>query len=141
MATLTPITGTVSLPDGTAYTSGTLIFTLSCFDTEGAAIIGTGVFSCTLVSGAIPDGFKVWSNTAGFRFTNYTVQIRCSRTLADGSTITAPTATIGTVTVGDEATYTLAELLDATDNGTPVEIDYGSIASAVTRSADYGSIA
>lgn len=141
MASLVAITGNVTLPDGNDYANGVLVFELSGFETEGSDVIGTGVFTCTLSSGAIPANFEIWRNTEGLRGTYYTVSIRYSRTLADGSTMTAPTAVIGTITVGDEASYTLAELLDASDAGGVLVLDYGSIASAVTRSADYGSIA
>mgnify|MGYP000863090562 FL=1 len=141
MVSTAPITGSIVLPDASNYASGVLLFTLSGFDTEGSSVVGTGTFSCTLSNGAIPNGFAIWRNVGGIRDTYYTVQMRYSRTLADGSTMTAPTVTIGTITVGDAASYDIAELLDASANGDPLIIDYGSIASAVTRSADYGSIA
>ena len=141
MVSTAPITGSIVLPDASNYSSGVLLFTLSGFDTEGTSVVGTGTFSCTLIAGAIPNGFAIWRNVGGIRDTYYTVQLRYSRTLADGSTMTAPTVTIGTVTVGDAVSYDIAELLDASTTGAILTIDYGSIASAVTRSADYGSIA
>lgn len=106
-----PITGNVSMPDGTAFTSGVLSFTLSGPDAELAAAIPGGTIKATLGAlGAMPDGFVLWRNTAGDRGTYYKVSLSAVLTQPSGTPY-RQTYPMGSVQVGDEASYSIGDLL------------------------------
>lgn len=111
MAETVTLTGSVLLPDGSAPTDGQLRFALTATDTDQTgreAFPVGGVQVIALDDGVIPAGTVVWRNTAGLRGSAY--QIYMLWTDSDGR---RQQKYLGTRTVGDAASYTLAGLLDA----------------------------
>jgi hypothetical protein len=110
--TTVPITGSVRLPDGEAFTSGVLIFRLSATDTEDTNVIPQSQVSVTLTGDDIPAGTELWVNSEGDRQTRYTATLRASVDPGTGMTVTREVE-LGTFELGDAATYDLAERLRA----------------------------
>lgn len=116
--TKVPVTGSVVLPDDSAFTDGVLTFTLSETDTESDAVLPTGKLSVILDGADIPAGLEIWRNTRGLKGTYYTAELTATvlRELGGGKTLSLRrTYSLGTCQVGNAAAYTLGELL-----GTPV---------------------
>jgi len=138
---LTPVTGSVPMPDGEAFTTATLVMRLSGPETEGAAAIPAYEAKTVLDGVDIPSGFAVFPNAAGFRDTSYTALIVGTVTTQSGVAVRRE-FTLGTgIRVGESASYSIGELIDAADTGAALELDYGLITTPATRTADYGSIA
>lgn len=106
-----PVTGGPVLPDGSLVPGGKLLWSLSGVDTEGAAIVVPRAIEWDLdEAGLIPAGKEVWRNTAGLRGTFYRLYL--SDAVPNDATRRRPPVYLGTVQVGDAASYTLAELLN-----------------------------
>lgn len=130
-----PVTGSVLPPDGSTLAAGEVVFTLSAPDTEDGIVIARETIA-TLDEGALPDGFELWRNTAGIRGTYYKVDLRAiinQGTNGDGQTIyTRKVYRLGLVQVGDDASFTLADLLDnpvPDEPGWNVNLDPGEYAA------------
>lgn len=126
--TTSTITGRVPLPDDANPAAAEIVFTLSGYDTEGDQVIPGGAKArFVLVNGDMPAGAKLWRNTEGLRGTVYAVAVSWSEA-ARRETIRR-TASLGVVQVGDDASYTIAELLDAT----PVPVPENSYWQSITQ--------
>lgn len=118
MATTSLITGRVPLPSDDPISYAELTFTLSGLDSEGADVFLPGISKrVVLVDSEIPTGFDLWRNTEGYRGTNYKVLARWVEVTRDGKRDRY--AELPAVQVGDEASYTLAELLMSVPFPTP----------------------
>ena len=105
------ITGRVPLPTDAVASGARLIFTLSAFDTEGAATILPAAVPALLVDGNLPEGFALWPNTAGLRGTSYIVTAQWSES-ADGQ-LRSRSARLGMIQIGEAPSHVLADLLNA----------------------------
>lgn len=124
--TTSTITGRVPLPDDANPTAAEIVFTLSGYDTEGSQVIPGGAKArFVLDDGDMPAGAKLWRNTEGLRGTVYAVEVAWSE--AGRRETLRRTASLGVVQVGDDASYTLGELLDATPVPVPDNTYWRSI--------------
>lgn len=124
--TTSTITGRVPLPDDANPAAAEIVFTLSGYDTEGSQVIPGGAKArFVLVNGEMPAGAKLWRNTEGLRGTVYAVEVAWSE--AGRRETIRRTASLGVVQVGDDASYTLGELLDATPVPVPDNTYWRSI--------------
>jgi hypothetical protein len=130
MVSTVPVTGSIVLPDGSAFSGGVLYFTLSGPDTEDDVAVA-GEYMTGLVGTSIPAGFEVWRNTAGVRGTSYQIKVLALVTLANGDTVRRPYV-LGYGYVGDAASYTIAEVLAGDGSYTPAS----GRAALVQRIAD-----
>lgn len=117
MVSTVPITGSIVLPDGSAFDGGTLYFTLSGPDTEDDVAVA-GEYVTGLTGTDIPAGFEVWRNSAGSRGTSYQIKVLARVTLANGQIVRRPYV-IGYGFVGEAETYTIAEVLAGYGSYTP----------------------
>lgn len=124
--TTSTITGRVPLPDDANPTAAEIVFVLSGYDTEGSQVIPGGAKArFVLDHGDMPAGAKLWRNTEGLRGTVYAVEVAWSE--AGRRETLRRTASLGVVQVGDDASYTLGELLDATPVPAPDNTYWRSI--------------
>lgn len=124
--TTSTITGRVPLPDDANPAAAEIVFTLSGYDTEGSQVIPGGAKArFVLDDGDMPAGAKLWRNTEGLRGTVYAVEVAWSE--AGRRETLRRTASLGVVQVGDDASYTLGELLDATPVPVPDNTYWRSI--------------
>jgi hypothetical protein len=117
MVSTVPVTGSIVLPDGSAFDGGTLYFTLSGPDTEDDVAVA-GEYVTGLAGTDIPAGFEVWRNSAGARGTSYQIKVLARVTLANGDIVRRPYI-IGYGYVGDAASYTIADVLAGYGSYTP----------------------
>lgn len=109
--TTSAITGRVPLPNNAVPNSVEVIFTLNGLDTEGVNTLppeSSARFQLT-ASGEFPAGAQLWRNLAGLRGTSYRVEIRWTENVNGREVLREAFA--GYVQIGDEAAYTLADLL------------------------------
>jgi hypothetical protein len=112
--TKVPVTGSVVLPDGNAFTDGVLIFQLSDTDTEASSVLPAGKLSVTLNGADLPANFEIWRNTRGLKGTYYTVTLNAtfSTDIGGGQSFTSRKSVgLGTIQVGGASSYTIGQLL------------------------------
>jgi len=124
------ITGRVPMPTDAAFSAAEIVFTLSGFDTEGDATIPPANVRAALVGDELPSDFYLWQNAEGMRATYYIVTAKWVEQHRTGRVNCE--ARLGIIQVGDQADYTLAELL----NATPVPLPDTSYWMTITQS-DY----
>jgi hypothetical protein len=115
--TTSVITGDVPLPDGEAALAAELEFVLTGFDTEGDDTVLPGPKFIALDGLSIPAGTELWRNTEGLRATKYRVIARWSY-VSRAETV-RKAQDLGLIQVGNDASYTLAELLNAVPPSPP----------------------
>lgn len=135
--TTSVLTGSFFMPDGLPIATK-LIFTLSGWDSEGGTIAMRTPIEVDLVDGALPVPFELWQNLAGLRATYYTV----SAVVTDAAGRAKPYP-IGKIQVGTDATYALADLLEASDSIVPGQSytvvrqdEYETLVAAVNATGD-----
>ena len=118
MATTSLITGRVPLPSDDPISYAELTFTLSGLDSEGSDVFLPGISKrVVLVDSEIPAGFDLWRNTEGYRGTNYKLMARWVEVTRDGKRDRY--AELPAIQIGDEASYSFADLLMHTPYPTP----------------------
>lgn len=105
-----PITGSVPMPDGAAFTAARLIFRLSATDSEDDAAIPASEVSVALTGAAIPAGFAVWRNTEGVAATTYEVSLDAQFEVVAGVSVRRRIV-LGNVQIGAAASYDIGALL------------------------------
>ena len=106
------ITGRVPLPTDVAAKAAELIFTLSAWDTQGADVIAPATVRAILGPDAsLPIGFALWRNTEGLRGSHYIVTARWTEEDRSRGAVSRETR-LGNIQIGDDASYTLAVLLE-----------------------------
>ncbi len=135
------ITGSVLMATEKGLSEASLLFRLSAYDTEVAAVVVPVVETAVLgANGTMPANFRIWQNVAGLRGTSYALELVGKQSGALPGFLEIVAVPLGSVTIGSSAAYNIADLLDQAATGTPVFIDYGSVAAAPTKIADYGDI-
>ncbi|PZX57342.1 hypothetical protein [Cereibacter changlensis] len=106
--TTSAIVGDVPLPSGAAPAGAELMFTLSCWDSEGDHCLPPATIMVPLgEDGALPEGFRLWRTTKGRRGAHYKVALRWS----EGQPEQKKSTDLGAIQIGDADEYALADLL------------------------------
>lgn len=128
--TTSVITGRCPFPDDTVPDVASLRFVLSGVDTQGADVLHPAERVVELVAGAIPAGFDLWKNTLGDKLTHYEVFLKVVYQDPFGVMTQAREYRLGTIQIGSETTYQLADLLVSPVVGLSVEAYIAQITTA-----------
>ena len=126
--TTSTITGRVPLPSDSAPKYAEVVFTLTKLDTEGDQVIPGGASSRFVLdaNGDMPAGAALWRNTEGLRATAYRMQINWTEFHRTRGTVDR-SSDAGLVQVGDDASYTIAQLINATPVPVPADTYWTSL--------------
>lgn len=129
--TTSTITGRVPLPSDSAPKYAEVVFTLTKLDTEGDQVIPGGASSRFVLdaNGDMPAGATLWRNTEGLRATAYRMVFNWDEFDRTRGTVRR-THDAGLVQVGDDASYTIAQLINATPVPVPVDTYWTSLTQA-----------
>lgn len=105
------ITGRFPTPDDTVASAALVKFMLSGVDSVSPDIVIPATVSVALVDGELPAGFDLWQNTDGLNGTHYKVYAITIGVDAFGRNTLPGEYYLGRMTVGNSATYALADLL------------------------------